>query len=214
MPVNREPSSARERMPSFRWTRATLPSRSGTGYCTKPHATGGHIRSLCGVFGLASHRRRARGVAPARPPIRCDPESPQTAQAPGARTAAPGRGQLNELPRQGWSRYPAPLQAQARASGAYPCACRSRDARARSGGVGYRNCLNACSGAGVQPPRPLPFLDALLREPTDYLDLLVGGSCIRRDRAGDVPGQKAAAGRPGTPFQQRSDLVTCGFSPS
>jgi hypothetical protein len=33
--------------------------------------------------------------------------------------------------------------------------CRSRLPRARSGGLRYHNCLNACPGVGVQPPRPL-----------------------------------------------------------
>jgi hypothetical protein len=80
-----------------------------------------------------------------------------------------------------------------------------------SGGVRYHNCLNACPGARVQPPRSLPFFDALLREPADCLDLLAGASCIRGDRSGDVPGQKAAGRRSGTVYRHHRELVICPY---
>ena len=39
-------------------------------------------------------------------------------------------------------------------------ACRSREVLALSGGLRYRNCPNARLAVGVQPSRPLLFLDA------------------------------------------------------
>jgi hypothetical protein len=68
-------------------------------------------------------------------------------------------------------------------------------------------------GVGVQPPKPLLFLDALEESPSDHLDLPADGSCIGRDGSGDAPGQTAAARRRGRPFRHRRDLLTCGFSP-
>src|ERR1700685_3207164 len=34
-----------------------------------------------------------------------------------------------------------------------------------NGGVGYWKCPNTRLGVGVQPPKPLPFLDALVESP-------------------------------------------------
>jgi len=80
-----------------------------------------------------------------------------------------------------------------------------------SGGVGYSNYPNAPPGRWSPATQPLLFLDALEESPSGSLDLPADGSCIRRERSGDLPGHTAAAWRGGTLSGPCRDLLTCGF---
>ena len=92
-------------------------------------------------------------------------------------------------------------------------ACRIMSRVANNGTVRYWNCLNAPPGRRSPATQPLLFLDALEESPFDHLDPPAGGSCIRREDSGDMPGRTAAVRRRGTLFRPGLDLLTCGFSP-